>query len=324
MAEAGHRPITGQEKRIMVQNFAYFQQWCFPGSRGNYFADSKAVPRAEAACVVCAQKDYLEHRHKLSLFGAIPDEALHQNADDSDDADSDADAGADAVQLSRKPAQQSMVKHRGIYYVQNQDKVQELLNVQRYEDRWPLIHKEELHASSVQHPAHLDDPHWRWLVHTRRVPVLQPSPDSVAGGASQPVVLQPSPDSVAGGASQPVETEAPEVPPCAGVGDPDGVAWACWDCICSLCGKNPKQQPLNGLTNDNWIGREKEYVREASKATHMLSSLARCCHRQIRLGKGSPDVQQKGISGNTIFLPSRPQTSLPWNCHLLTMPCWTP
>ena len=35
MAEAGHRPITGQEKRIMVQNFAHFQQWCFPGSKGN-------------------------------------------------------------------------------------------------------------------------------------------------------------------------------------------------------------------------------------------------------------------------------------------------
>ena len=68
MAEAGHRPITGQEKRIMVQNFAHFQQWCFPGSRGNYFADSKAVPRAEAACVVCAQKDYLEHRHTDSYF----------------------------------------------------------------------------------------------------------------------------------------------------------------------------------------------------------------------------------------------------------------
>ena len=59
MTETGHRPITGQEKRIMVQNFAHFQQWCFPGSRGNYFADTKAVPRCEAACVVCAQKDYL-------------------------------------------------------------------------------------------------------------------------------------------------------------------------------------------------------------------------------------------------------------------------
>ena len=227
----------------------------------------------------------LEHRHKLSLFGDIPVEALQQDSHISDDADSDQDAGAGRAQLSRKPAQQPMVKHRGIYYVQNQAKVQELLNVQRYQDRWPLIPEEELHASSVQHPAHPDDPHWRWLLHTRRVPVLQPSANSVAGGA-------------------------PVVPPCAGVGDPNGVAWACWDCICSLCGKNPKQQPLNGLTNDNWIGREKEYVRDASTATHMLSSLARCCHRQIRLGKGSPDVQQKGISGNTIFF-AQPTAEIP-------------
>ena len=153
-----------------------------------------------------------------------------------------------AAQLSRKPAQHSMVKHRGIYYIQNQDKVQELLNVQRYAERWPLIPKEQLHASSVQHPAHPDDPHWRWLLHTRRVPVLEPSADSVASDASQPAYEMP---------------ESPEMPPCAGVGDPDGIAWACWDCICSLCGKNPKQQPLNGLTNDNWIGREKAYVREA-------------------------------------------------------------
>ena len=93
----------------MAPNFAHFQQWCFLGSMGNHFADSKAVPRAEAACVVYAQKDYFEHRHKHSLFAAIPDEALHQNADDSDDADSDADAGADAVQLGRKPEARAAV-----------------------------------------------------------------------------------------------------------------------------------------------------------------------------------------------------------------------
>ena len=58
-------------------------------------------------------------------------------------------------------------------------------------------------------------------------------------------------------------------------------------------------------------GREKEYVRNASKATHMLSSLARCCHRQIRVGKGSLDVQQKGISGNTIFF-AQPTADIPY------------
>ena len=35
MAEAGCLPITAQEKRLMVQNFAHFQQFCHPGSKGN-------------------------------------------------------------------------------------------------------------------------------------------------------------------------------------------------------------------------------------------------------------------------------------------------
>ena len=163
--------------------------------------------------------------------------------------------------------------------------MQELLNVNRYGERWPLIPKEELHASSVQHPAHRDDPAWRWLLHTRRVPVLD-------------------------GAARSVYSAAAQLPPCAGVGDPEAVVWACWDCLCSLCQKNPNQQPLNGLSNDNWIGREKEHVREASKATQMLSSLARCCHRQVRLGKGTPNLQQKGISGNTIFF-AQPTAQIP-------------
>ena len=68
--------------------------------------------------------------------------------------------------------------------------------------------------------------------------------------------------------------------------------------------------PLNGLTNDNWIGREKVHVREASKATKMLASLGRCCWKQVRLGKGIPDVQQKGISGNTIFF-AQPTAAIP-------------
>ena len=37
------------------------------------------------------------------------------------------------------------------------------------------------------------------------------------------------------------------------------------------------------------------HVRGASKATKMLASLGRCCWKQVRLGKGAPDVQQKGI-----------------------------
>ena len=80
MAEEGCRPITGQEKRLMVQNCAHFQQFCHPGAKGNYFADTEEVPRCEAACAVCARKDFLEHRHKLRLFAEPPTNAISDSS----------------------------------------------------------------------------------------------------------------------------------------------------------------------------------------------------------------------------------------------------
>ena len=276
----------------MVQNFAHFQQFCHPGSKGNRFSGNEVVPRCEAACAVCAQKDYLEHRHKLSLFGAVPEERVFQHCGDSaSDQDDVSEGEADA-----RPAR-TLVKHRGVYYLQSPELVQELLDVDRYRQRWPLIPCEQLHASSVQHPEH---PEWRWLLHSRRVPVVAP-PAATTGssGASQPAPDRP------GGASQPAE----ERPPCAGVGDANALVWVCWECLTDLCAKKPKM-PLNALVNDNWIGRELMHVRGASKATKMLASLGRCCWKQVRLGKGAPDVQQKGISGNTILF-AQPTAQIP-------------
>ena len=110
MAEAGCLPITAQEKRLMVQNFAHFQQFCHPGSKGNRFSGGEAVPRCEAACAVCAQKDYLEHRHKLSLFGVVPQQYVSERGTDAaSDPESDSEGEADA-----RPAR-SLVKHRGVY-----------------------------------------------------------------------------------------------------------------------------------------------------------------------------------------------------------------
>ena len=68
--------------------------------------------------------------------------------------------------------------------------------------------------------------------------------------------------------------------------------------------------PLYALANDNWGGRERPHVRAASKATKMLASIGRCCWKQVRLGKGAPDVQQKGISGNTILF-AQPTANIP-------------
>ena len=88
-----------------------------------------------------------------------------------------------------------------------------------------------------------------------------------------------------------------------------GLVWACWGCLQDLCSKRP-QIPLDALVNDNWIGREKINVREATVATKTLLSLGRACWKQVRLGRGKPDVQQKAICGNTIFF-AQPTADIP-------------
>ena len=82
ISQEGCRAITGQEKRLMVQNYAHFQQCCYPGAMGNYFADGAEVPRCEAACAICARKDFLEYRHKLRLFAELPAETAIGSTED--------------------------------------------------------------------------------------------------------------------------------------------------------------------------------------------------------------------------------------------------
>ena len=53
MEQAGFRPVSGQEKRTIVQNFVHFQQFSLPGAKGNTFARILEVSRCEAACVFC-------------------------------------------------------------------------------------------------------------------------------------------------------------------------------------------------------------------------------------------------------------------------------
>lgn len=67
---------------------------------------------------------------------------------------------------------------------------------------------------------------------------------------------------------------------------------------------------LDALANDNWGGRERPHVRRASTPTKMLAPIGRRCWKQGCLGKGAPDVQQKGISGNTIFF-AQPTADIP-------------
>ena len=282
MAEAGPRPITAQEKRIIVQNFARFQQYCRPGAKGNFFADCEELPRCEAACAICAQKDYLEHRHKISLFGEAPSSCISEAHIHNDAEEQDQDSNE--MGRNHQPIAYSMVKQHGVYYIQSPEQMQAFMNVERYMERWPLIPPEHLHASSVQHPQH---PEWRWLLHTRRVPLVENADVTQLG----------------------VQDSTGDRPPCAGIGDPTGIVWACWDCLQDVCSKRP-MIPLNACANDNWIGRERTNVRAATVATKTLLSLGRACWKQVRLGRGKPDVQQKGVCGNTIFF-AQPTADIP-------------
>ena len=72
LEERGCQPIAAQEKRIMARDFATFQQFSRQGAGGNVFSRCPEVPRCEAACVLCQQKDFIEHRYKLNLFAPSP------------------------------------------------------------------------------------------------------------------------------------------------------------------------------------------------------------------------------------------------------------
>ena len=292
MEQAGNRPVTGQEKRIIVQNFAHFQQFSRPGAKGNTFARIQEEPRREAACVLCQRKDFIEHRHKLNLFGEPPSNheastgflgGAPQPAEPSSRAPEDTDDEGHALEQDTR--QQFLLKHGGVHYLQSPEAVHAFLSVERYATRWPLVPADELHASSVQHPLH---PEWRWLLHVKRVPV-KPDADGGPCGAAQP---------------------ADERPRCAGIGDENGIVWTCWDCLVDIAARKPKL-PINACANDNWIGRERVHVREASLATKMLASLGRCCWKQVRLGRHSdPAVQEKALTGNTIFF-AQPTADVP-------------
>ena len=265
----------------MVQNYAFFEQHSVPGAGGNIFKDITPLPRGEAACVCCARLDWLERRYKLRFFANPPNKSSRRQRPEDDVETTDDEEGRQGDMRGRK-----LLQINGEYYLQNENAVADLLSVQRYATRWPLIPKEELYASSVQHP---DEPRWQWLLHTRRVPVTSNE------AASAPLA---------------------ETPKCAGVGDSEIASWVCWECLSDLAAPHPRM-PLYALANDNWIGRERLEVRETSEATRWLSCLGRVCWKQVRLGRGAPNTLQKGITGNTVFLA---QPSVTLNSETLELP----
>ena len=83
--------------------------------------------------------------------------------------------------------------------------INEFLATGIYSELMPLIPKDHLYASSV---IHTEDENMSWLLHTRRVAMQPDSRKPLGSSAAQPASAHT----------------------CAGVGDPDEVAWICYDC----------------------------------------------------------------------------------------------
>ena len=197
------------------------------------FSEEHPMPRSEVACAICARLDLNERRVKLYLFAAPPP------VSDAIEDDLSEESSSDETDTTASTRNRPSVWSDDVAFVQNPKRVQELLCVERYQERWPWIPRKELHASSIQHPRY---PSWRWLLHSRRVPVL---PNS---GALQPAA------------------EDPDRPPCAGIGDASMPVWSCRECQQDLCDPLPKL-PLYAVANDLWFGtlQREQYMRPQEK-----------------------------------------------------------
>lgn len=163
---AGTRQLAASEKRSIVQSYAHHESTSTLGSGSNNWPTPgrQTMPREEAACVICARLDWLEHRYSIYLFRGGP----LDNTADWEENDSDEDM-ADDEMMDVKDAIPSIAAP---------ELLDALFNVDYYHERWPLIPLNELLASAVQHPTH---PHMKWLLHTRRICMQDGSQTDCAG-----------------------------------------------------------------------------------------------------------------------------------------------
>jgi hypothetical protein len=207
------QPLPKARKRQQLANFTHHLTFSRPGDGG------APEPRRQEACAVCARKDWLEFRYRTYLFQQCSDggEAMELTEVDEDSAGDDEDSNAKDTRKTKEYRENQLLRDsEGKYYFGDVDQINALLSVDRYRDAFPQIPLEELHASSVQHPQH---PEYRWLLHSRRVPVLS------AEDARE--VCQASAAETASLASQSKAATEREGASylTAGVGDPNETCW---------------------------------------------------------------------------------------------------
>ena len=274
----GFQPMLPWVKRHILQSASFHLgysvpgacslKWCHPDS---FIA---AMPRAEVPCVVCARKDWIEMRFQIHLWR-------------------EADGSSKLSELCHvNCGQEEFLTCDGRLCFGEREKVNEYLSTAKYAERMPMLPKDHLYASSVIHP---EDHSMSWLLHTRAVP-MQPNSRQPCGlSAGQP----------AGGGSDdhPVEAEAAALS-CAGVGDPNGTAWVCYECANCLC--KPEQwmkMPEYALANLLFLGRLHPLMQEhGTLGLRLLLGLGIPCFRKVILGKGNKEERESGLLGNHVLL----------------------
>ena len=227
---------------------------------------SAASARCFGGCAVCARSFRIEDLYELDLFTPVeapcdqPQRCIEAGkSDQCHDGEGDQLHGAAprASKMSRFTVKRKCASA-----------VHKLLGVRRYHKRWPKIPAPELFASSVQHPY---VPEWRWLLHTRRVPLMEAGPDG----------------------------RYPPVPACRD----------CAFCLNADTPKQI-EMPMYAVANDNWIGRMPFAFtpRGAFLGEMTLKTLARgrmCVNKVFAEPErpGPKNTRQGGLRGNSIAFP---------------------
>ena len=275
-------PCAAEIKRRFVQNFAFGPTHSRPVQ--GHFGTDKACQRQLVACAVCALVDWIDDMYPCYLFKDCPETLKHVQDDLLEDAESE-DSDAEPTTATQHHA--SLLKDEDGYYVDSAEKIHDLLDVERYIRDWPLIPKQELYASSIQHPRY---PEYRWLLNTRRAPVRARAGEEVtpSGTATEH-------------ATDHEQAHDPQ-PICAGVGDPNKAVWLCDVCKRALCRRQPSM-PFFALANWCWGGRVHPAFQELPIAMRLLLNIGRPLMRLIVLQHSeNEEDQEKGLVGNTILL----------------------
>ena len=149
-------PLHPGEKRRLASNFMHDLLHSYPGR--NTVRPGECTMRQIVACAVCASKDWIDDFYPCYMWTDAPLPAKAGATEHDDDDEHYTDDEEEHVTTHKKGPE--LRDENGFCYFGPPEKIHAHLDVELYVPVVPLAPLEELHASSVQHPAF---PAMRWL-----------------------------------------------------------------------------------------------------------------------------------------------------------------